>query len=168
MRSPLFTDTLQIAFVVSDLDASMRTFVEDYGIGPWLISEWNEGDGENTIKDDQPATFAMRIATTFVGKMQWELIQPLDDKSNYAEFLATKGEGIHHLQLAVSNYDDAVNELRSRGHSVLIGGRFNGRALSYLSTDRDIGVIAEIVDWLPGEIPGRGPHKGAVYPPDAG
>ena len=30
----------------------------------------------------------MRLALTMVGTTQWELIQPLDDKSIYAEFLA--------------------------------------------------------------------------------
>jgi len=26
--------------------------------------------------------------------VQWELIEPLDDKSDYARFLAEKGEGV--------------------------------------------------------------------------
>ena len=37
MRTPVFTDTIQIAIVVPDLDVAMRTYVHDYGIGPWEI-----------------------------------------------------------------------------------------------------------------------------------
>ena len=117
MRAPVFTDTLQVGFVVRDLEASMRTCVEQYGIGPWKIFDFNPGDAQDTIKDDKPATFSMRIAIAEVGKVQWELIQPLDDTSSYAEFLAEKGEGVHHLQMAVANYDDTVSELTGRGRS---------------------------------------------------
>lgn len=37
MREPDFADTVQVALVVRDLRASMRTYVERYGIGPWEI-----------------------------------------------------------------------------------------------------------------------------------
>ena len=37
MTPPVFTETIQIAIVVRDLDAAMRTYVHDYGIGPWEI-----------------------------------------------------------------------------------------------------------------------------------
>jgi catechol 2,3-dioxygenase-like lactoylglutathione lyase family enzyme len=146
MRQPLFTDTLQVAFIVRDLDAAMRTYVEQYGIGPWKVFHFDETNAADTVKDDQPATYAMRIAIADVGRVQWELIEPLDDKSHYADFLAEKGEGIHHLQMAVSNYDDAVAELRGRGHRVLVGGKFDGTDLVYLGTQDEIGVITEIVD----------------------
>ena len=43
MREPVFTETLQIALVVRDLDATMRTYVHEYGIGPWEIYEFNPG-----------------------------------------------------------------------------------------------------------------------------
>jgi hypothetical protein len=41
MREPLFTETLQIAIVVRDLDAAVETYVRDFGIGPWDIYEFN-------------------------------------------------------------------------------------------------------------------------------
>jgi hypothetical protein len=166
MRQPLFTDTLQVAFIVRDLDEAMRVYVEKYGIGPWQIFQFNEGDAEDTVKDDEPATYAMRMAIANVGRLQWELIQPLDEKSHYADFLAENGEGIHHLQMAVSDYDEAVNELRGRGHKVLVGGKFAGTDLVYLSTEREFGVITEIVDWERG---GGGDHASrlvGVYPPE--
>ena len=35
MREPLFTETLQISIVVRDLEETLRTYVEEYGIRPW-------------------------------------------------------------------------------------------------------------------------------------
>jgi len=34
-REPVFTETMQIGIVVRDLDATLRRYVDDYGIGPW-------------------------------------------------------------------------------------------------------------------------------------
>jgi hypothetical protein len=164
MREPLFTETLQVAVVVRDLEAAMRTYVDEYGIGPWEIYEFTPDNVTGMVKDDQPAAYAMRIAVTMVGGVQWELIQPLDDKSMYAEFLAARGEGLHHVGVGVPSYREALDALRAKGHTVLQGGVYNGVTFAYLSTDRDLGVITEIFDWPPGlkQVPD------AVYPPEAG
>ena len=39
-REPVFTETMQIGIVVRDLDATLRRYVDDYGIGPWQILEF--------------------------------------------------------------------------------------------------------------------------------
>ena len=44
MRDPVFTGTLQVAVVVPDLDAAMKTYVEGYGIGPWDVYEFHPGE----------------------------------------------------------------------------------------------------------------------------
>jgi methylmalonyl-CoA/ethylmalonyl-CoA epimerase len=161
MRDPVFTETQQIALVVRDLDASLRTYVEEYGIGPWDIYEFNPDTVGQMTKDEQPAAYAMRIAVTMVGTTQWELIQPLDDKSIYAEFLATHGEGLHHVGVGVPAYGEALETMRGKGRKVLQGGVYNGVTFAYLSTDEDLGAITEIFDWPPGHTQ----EPDAVYPP---
>jgi hypothetical protein len=164
MTEPAFTETLQIAIVVRDLDAAMRTYVREYGIGPWEIYEFNPETVTDMVKDDRPAEYAMRIALTKVGSVMWELIEPLDSASIYAEFLAEKGEGVHHLGVGVTSYDETLSALRAKGHRVLQGGVYNGVKFAYLSTDRDLGVITEIFDWPPGLTQ----EPDAVYPPASG
>jgi Glyoxalase/Bleomycin resistance protein/Dioxygenase superfamily len=160
MREPLFTETMQISLVVRDLEAAMRTYVHDYGIGPWEIYEFNPETVAQMVKDDEPAEYAFRLAVTMVGSVQWELIEPLDDKSMYAEFLATKGEGVHHVAVGVPSYDEALHTLRDKGHRVLQGGVYNGVTFAYLSTDEDLKVVTEIFDWPPG----LKQQADAVYP----
>lgn len=144
----MFTDTIQVSMVVRDLDATVRTLIEDYGLGPWNIFEIGpEMPGvSDLVHNDEPAEFKMRIATSNVGQMEWEFIQPLEDSGPYAEFLATKGEGIHHLCVLVNDYDEAVDRLREKGHIAIMGGKLNGARLMYASTDRDFHAITEIVD----------------------
>lgn len=162
MREPVFTETKQIALVVRDLEASLRTYVHEYGIGPWEIYEFNPGTVTEMVKDGRPAEHAFRLAVTMVGSVQWELIQPLDDTSIYAEFLATKGEGLHHVAVGTpTSYDETLDTLRAKGRRVLQGGHYNGVTFAYLSTGDDLGVITEIFDWPP-DLPSQKPD--AVYP----
>ena len=150
MREPVFTETMQVALVVRDLDATMRQYVHEYGIGPWQIYEFNPDTVTEMVKDGEPAEYAFRLALAMVGTTQWELIQPLDDKSMYAEFLAEKGEGLHHIALGVPNYGEALESLQEKGRRVLQGGVYNGVRFSYLSTDEDLGFITELLDIPPG------------------
>ena len=113
--------------------------------------------------DDEPLQYAMRIALAHVGRVEWELIQPTDDKGPYVEFLKTKGEGLHHVGVQVRDYDEALATLRDKGHTVHIGGVYQGARLSYVSTDRDLHAMTEIVD--PPET--GGPQPSSIYPPAA-
>ena len=120
-RSPLFTDTLQIGIVVHDLYAAMDTYVREYGIGPWEVYEMNSETVSEMEKDEVPAPHAMRLGLTMVGKVQWELIEPIGEGSIYAEFLRDHGEGIHHIGVAVDSYGDTVEEIHRKGNVILVG-----------------------------------------------
>ena len=146
LREPVFTETLQIALVVSDLEASLRIYADEYGIGPWEIYEFNPGN----VSELHPAGCAWRLAVTMVGSVQWELIQPLDDRSIYAEFLATRGEGVHHVAVGGRPYREELEAMQGNGRKVLQGGLYNGVRFSYLSTADDLGVITEIFEWPEG------------------
>jgi methylmalonyl-CoA/ethylmalonyl-CoA epimerase len=163
MREPLFTETLQISVVVRDLEAAMETYVRDYGIGPWAIYEFNAENVSGMHEGGEPVSHSWRLALAQVGKVQWELVQPIDGDSVYAQFLAKNGPGVHHIGVAVDSYDETISELSGRGHEVLLGGEYNGINFAYLSTDRDLGVITEIFSGAPGE----DQEPDAVYPPDA-
>ena len=139
-----------------DLEAALRTYVHEYGIGPWAIYEFNPETVTEMVKDGEPAEYAFRLALAMIGSTQFELIQPLDEKSMYAEFLAEKGEGLHHIALGVQDY----GEIRAKGRRVLQGGFYNGVRFAYLSTDEDLGFITEILD-IP---PGLEQEPDAVYP----
>jgi hypothetical protein len=159
MREPVFTETLQISIVVRDLEAAMKTYVEDYGIGPWEIYEFNPVNVSEPVGDGT-AEASWRIAVTMVGSVQWELVQPLDDRSIYAEFLDTRGEGLHHVGVGGKGYRETLDAARARGRNVLLGGVYNGVSFSYLSTDEDLKVITEIFDWPEGHVQ----EPDAVYP----
>ena len=83
--------------------------------------------------------------------MHWELIQPLDDRSTYGQFLAEKGEGVHHVGVGVASYDRAIAAVADQGREIVLGGEYNGVTFAYLPTGDDLGVITEIFDSPPGD-----------------
>lgn len=122
MPEPVFTDTLQICVVVPDLEQAMRTYVEDYGIGPWDVYEFNPDAVQGMHESGVPVERSFRLALATVGRLQWELIQPLDEESTYARFLADKGVGVHHVGVATASFDDTISRLEGKGHDVVFGG----------------------------------------------
>jgi hypothetical protein len=146
----VFTETLQVALVVRDLEAAMRTYVDDYGIGPWEIYEFNPDTVSGMQEDGKPVKRSWRLALARVGQVQWELIEPLDEESIYARYLAERGEGVHHIGVGTGSFDETIASLRATGRTVRFGGEYNGVTFAYLSTDEDLGVLTEIFDAPPG------------------
>ena len=133
-----------------DLDDAMRTYVEEYGIGPWGVYEFNPGTVQGMHERGEPVAWSWRLAIAQVGQVQWELVEPLKGDSVYARFLAEHGPGVHHVGVGVASYDDTLGELAGRGKDVVLGGEYNGITFAYLSTDDDLGVITEIFSGAPG------------------
>jgi hypothetical protein len=119
----------------------MRTYVHEYGIGPWNVYEFNPGNVSDMRARGEPVAWSWRLAIAQVGHVQWELVEPLDGESIYAQFLADHGPGVHHVGVGVASYDDTLAGLAARGQDVLLGGEYNGITFAYLSTDDDLGVI---------------------------
>jgi methylmalonyl-CoA/ethylmalonyl-CoA epimerase len=153
MQEPVFNDTLQIGIVVRDLEATVRRYEDDYWIGPWEFQHLDAGNAQDFHEYGQPVERSWRGAATMVGRMHWELIQPLDEESVYARFLAEKGEGVHHIAVVARNFDETVANHAKGGNDLVLRGKFSGVDVAYLDTDRDLGVIIEIFSGIPDDNP---------------
>jgi methylmalonyl-CoA/ethylmalonyl-CoA epimerase len=151
----VFTEAVQIGIVVRDLEAAMRTYVDDYGIGPWEIYEFNLGNAKDLREYGQPAERSWRLAVTMVGQVMWELIEPLDDESVYARFLAEKGRASTTSPSPLRASTRRWRRRRQRATVSLSAASSADVRVAYLATDRDLGVITEIFcgtpdgHWLP-------------------
>jgi methylmalonyl-CoA/ethylmalonyl-CoA epimerase len=162
MREPVFTETMQISIVVRDMDATLKRFVDGYGIGPWEIYEFNPGTMTEMLgRGGEETEFRFKIAVTMVGSVQWELVQPLEDEGVFAEFLREHGEGLHHVAVGGKPYGETLAALEANGRQLLQGGVYNRVRFAYLTTNDDLGVVTEIFDWPEGHTQ----EPDAVYPP---
>ena len=103
---------VQTAYVVEDLEAAIDHWITDLGVGPWFRIERQAG--LNPRYRGAPATSEVTLAMAFAGHMIIELIQPLNDApSIYAETIAVRGYGFHHI--ARSTTDFAATEAEALG-----------------------------------------------------
>ncbi|MFZ5974908.1 MAG: VOC family protein [Bacillota bacterium] len=158
---PMLKNVAQVAIVVKDCDAMVKKYADDYGIGPWIIYEFNPDTVENMIIRGERVDYAMRLALCNIGNVQWEIIEPKDDKSIYAEFLKEHGEGLHHCAF-IADYNEFDQKMKSKGYKVLQAGTWTGFTYTYYPTQEELGVIVETYDVPEGW---EWPEPDAVYPP---
>jgi catechol 2,3-dioxygenase-like lactoylglutathione lyase family enzyme len=148
MREPVFNETMQLGIVVRDLEATVRRYEDDYGIGPWQFQQIDLGEEHNYCEFGEPAERSNRVATATVGGVMWELIEPLDGEGIWARFLAEKGEGVHHVAVAAPDFGEAVARAE-REDGLMLRCEHSGIDIAYLDTRRDLGVVLEVFSGRP-------------------
>ncbi|MCJ2556130.1 MAG: methylmalonyl-CoA epimerase [Candidatus Thermoplasmatota archaeon] len=89
-----------------------------------------------------------------VGTTKIELVCPLSEDSVVAKFLRKRGEGLHHIALAVDDMDEEVERLRSKqvtlvGEAPRVGAM--GRKVMFVHPKSTPGVLLELVETPKGE-----------------
>ena len=148
MREPVFDGTVQLGIVVRDLEATVRRYEDDYGIGPWEFAWIDLGEANNYREYGRPVERSNRVAFATVGGVMWELIEPLDEDGIYARFLAEKGEGVHHVAVATPDFDGTVARAE-REDGLMLRCEHSGVDIAYLDTQRDLGVVLEVFSGMP-------------------
>jgi methylmalonyl-CoA/ethylmalonyl-CoA epimerase len=123
----------QIGVVVRDIDKVIESWSKLLGIGPW-----NSTEMETTDRAGRKAK--TRLAFANIGPLQIELIQSVEGKTFYTDFLEKHGEGIHHLCVRVDDLDATTANLGKKGVKLLFGRR--GR-FAYMDTVNPGGVMFE-------------------------
>ena len=129
----------QVAFVVRDHDRTMPAWAERGG-GPWRVYTFGSDRLQGMMVRGRDQLYAMRLALASAGGIDYELIEPLEGPTLYAEHLVRCGEGLHHLGYYVTDIDAAVAAMAERGYAVLQAGRGVGEsgdgAYAYFDTAR--------------------------------
>ncbi|MFO7826597.1 MAG: VOC family protein [Cyclobacterium sp.] len=138
----------QVAWVVPDIEKSAKFFQETMGVPRFLKMEnLQSRDLEGTYKG-QPSDFKFHLYLSMSGETMLELIQPVSGKSMYTDFLAKhKNGGIQHIAYAVqvTAFENAVNQLKSKGYSVSQSLVLPVASVAYFDTYKEIGVATEII-----------------------
>jgi 4-hydroxyphenylpyruvate dioxygenase-like putative hemolysin len=125
----------QLGIVVRDIDKVIESWSKLLGIGPWDSREM-----ETTDRAGRKAKTKLAFAN--IGALQIELIQSVEGRTFYADFLEKHGEGIHHLGVRVDDVDAETDSLAKKGVKVLFGRR--GR-FAYMDTGNPGGVMYELI-----------------------
>lgn len=144
-----------MAFILDKSGTAQLTNLSHVGIAvknaeetvKWMSSVWNIGKPEvfdywpkaEDIAFGEP--FGARLVWIKFGPLTFELLEPLDDKSVWAQFIAEKGEGIHHVAFGVSNYEEMVAKFKTQGQRLLVDAVFEGCRWCYFEVSPGGAVI---------------------------
>jgi hypothetical protein len=147
MDKPVFTAITQVSIVVDDVDAYVRRF-EEYGIEPWSVMEIGPEYVKDMTSHDQRVDYRSKVGLCDCFDVQLELIEPLDDLSEYSSFLEANGPGIHHLCFETPDFDESLSFIKKRnGDATLLTGNSTATYYEYLDLIGDLGLRAELVKW---------------------
>ena len=100
------------------------------------------------------------IAFLPVGEIRIELVEPSDDTTGVARFLAARGEGFHHICFEVPDISATLTRLAIDGVDLIDTAPRPGAEgpVAFLHPKSSHGVLVELI-----EAPG-GPAWGSLYP----
>jgi methylmalonyl-CoA/ethylmalonyl-CoA epimerase len=143
-QPPLLKRITQIALVVHSVERTAERCWNDFRLGPWKFYTFDPSNVADMKIRDRRVDHAMRIALAMIGDIEWEIIEPLDDKSIYAEHLRTHGEGLHHIQFDVGDYEEAGAHFLQSGCPEITSGKSYGYSYAYFETGCSLGCLTEI------------------------
>ena len=144
---PMSVVVTQVAVVVRDLETAMDAYHRVFGWGPWRVYDFNQLPHSSTSVRGRPVAYTMRTAVTNVGGLDLELVEPGEGPSQYKEFLAEKGEGLHHIMCQDRTGASVADRLR--GFDPLMAGSVGNGAARYAYHDGGAalgGLVVETMD----------------------
>lgn len=124
-----------VALAVRDLDKAIDDYRRLFGSEPL----------HREVVEEQGVEEAMiAVGGSFV-----QLLQPLSEDTPVGRFLATRGEGLHHVALAVADIEGALEHLKQEGARLVdeeprIGG--GGARIAFVHPKAFAGTLVELVE----------------------
>ena len=103
--------------------------------------------GSNISGEEEVPSEGVRVAFFGAGPGRLELLEPTDAESPVARFLAKRGEGVHHVCLAVEDLEAALERAEDAGLRALeprIRSGAGGRRVTFLHPKTTAGVLIEL------------------------
>ena len=123
-----------VATVVRSIDESLRFYRDILGMPLERVM-------------DVPAD-RVRIAFLTVGESRVELVEPTDDTTGVARFLASKGEGFHHVCFEVDNLAETLLRLEIDGIELIDTAPRRGAEgpVAFIHPRSGQGVLVELIE----------------------
>ena len=131
----------QVCLVVRDLEKMVGRLQDLANLGPF---QFKETDRPDAVVHGKKTHVRAKRAYTQAGPMELELIEPGAGENIYWEFLDSRGEGVHHFGILVSDLDEELKRFKEKGIGVLHRSESARTRLAYMDTENALGVILEL------------------------
>jgi len=105
MSKDLLTEIDHVAIAVHDLEVAIPWYQEAFGATV---------DHRERVESDGVEEALLKVADSYI-----QLLTPTNDTSPVAKYLATKGEGLHHIGYRVANCAEALESIKAMGGRVI-------------------------------------------------
>jgi len=123
-----------VALIVTSVEAALGLWRDQLGLELETIMD---------IGQDR-----VRIAFLGVGESKVELVEPTDDTTGVARFLASKGEGFHHVCFEVANLSETLLRLELDGLELIDTAPRRGAEgpVAFIHPRSCHGVLVELIE----------------------
>jgi methylmalonyl-CoA epimerase len=130
----MLTEIDHVAIAVNDLEAGIAYYRDTYGA---------EVEHREIVERDGVEEALIRVAESYV-----QLLKPIREDSTVAKFLATKGEGIHHVGYRCDDVAAVLQRVKDQGYRVIDeaprpGSR--GTTVAFIHPKTAFGTLIELV-----------------------
>ncbi len=130
----ILTEIDHVAIAVNDLDAAIDWYATTFGATV---------DHRERVDRDGVEEALLKVADSYV-----QLLTPIRDDSPVAKFLASKGEGLHHVGYRVEDCATALQAVKDAGGRVIDeaprpGSR--GTTVAFVHPKTSFGTLIELV-----------------------
>ena len=142
-------EVVHVCVVVRNVEKTAGVFAEKFGIGPWRIRVVHTPSSRASVRGE-PVDYTLKFGHARVGPVTLELVEPVEGKTIYQEFLEEHGEGIHHIGVPTPvPFDAELEKWRGQGIEPLQVNRMEDpeEGWAYMDTHGLIGCILEILSF---------------------
>ena len=131
----LLTEIDHVAIAVNDLEAAIEYYRDTFGC---------EVEHREVVEKDGVEEALLRVADSYI-----QLLTPSRDDSTVAKYLASKGEGLHHIGYRVDDCAVALDAVKQQGYRVIDeaprpGSR--GTTVAFVHPKTAFGTLIELVE----------------------
>lgn len=111
------------------------------------LSQYDKILNKPHVQTEEIPSEKVRVAMIPVGETRIEFLEPLSDDSAIAKFITERGEGIHHIALAVEDIKGDIGRLSEAGFRVLYPEPrpgSHGKIITFIHPKSAKGVLLEL------------------------
>lgn len=123
-----------VAVVVADIDAALEFWRDTLGL---TLDHIEDVPGQKS-----------KVAFLPVGESEFELVEPTDEESGVARFLAKNGSGVHHICFEVDDIAAMLGQLKAKGVRLINEEPIvmEGRKMAFVHPKSASGVLVELYE----------------------
>lgn len=148
MTKPILAPSFcQISWVVKDIAAAERFFIETMGVEKFMHFDTLVAEDTEGTYLGKPGNYVFNLYLAYAGDTQIELIEHVSGESLFKESLERHGDAVQHVAywLDDSEYDAAAEHLEAAGYPLVQSLKLPILRVGYFDTRPAIGVVTEIV-----------------------